>query len=297
MKKIFFTFTVLIICSFGVFAQSSVFYQEANWAADGKSISFSLYRKAAPADKLLSYEIYVSGADGSNLQKIADNATWTSWSKDGKRLLFSRSSTDRKTSDIFSIKKDGSDLVQLTREGRRNSHPAYSPDGQKIAFTSTRDVDKNQIYLMNSDGTSVTRLTVDPAVGHFNPMWSPDGTKLVFYAEKGDQKDQVWTINIDGTNQTLLTHNLGHNTFPSFSPDGKLIVFNSKRDEQQGIYTMNSVDGSNLKPLGDLKSFYARYSPNGKKILFIVGGFPSNDLYIADAEGTHQLKITNREAK
>lgn len=291
MKRIIFTLTLLLIGSFGTFAQGTIFHQEVTWSPDGKHLSCSIYRKSDPSDKQLKYEIYVIKADGSNKQKIVDDATWSSWSKDGKRILFSRSSADKKTSDIFTVKTDGSDLIQLTKDAKRNSHPAYSPDGKKIAFTSTRESDKNQIYVMNVDGTNVKRMTTDSAIGYFNPMWSPDSKKIVYYTEKGDQKDQIWTINADGSNQTLLTNNIGHNTFPSFSPDGKLIIFNSNRDEKQAIYMMNSLDGSNLKPLADIKSFYARYSPNGKKIAFIIGGFPSNDIYIADADGSKAKKI------
>ena len=297
MNKTIFVSVLMLICSIGVFAQTTVFYQEITWSPDGKYISFSVYRKSDPSDKQVKSEIYVMKADGTNPQKIADDATWTSWSKDGKLILFSRSNADKKTSDLFTVKKDGSDLRQLTKDAKRNSHPAFSPDGKRIVFTSTRDSDKNQIYVMNADGTNILRLTTDSAVGYFNPMWSPDSRRIVYYAEKGDQKDQVWTIKPDGTEQTLLTNNIGHNTFPSFSPDGKLIIFNSIRDDEQAIYTMNSADGSNLKRFANVKSFFAKFSPNGKKIAFIVGGFPKNDVYIAKSDGTDQIKITNKETK
>ncbi len=293
MKRIIFAIVIFAISFISTFAQGTVFHQEISWSPDGKYISVSVYRKSDPTDKQVKSEIYVMNADGTNPQKIADDATWTSWSKDGKRILFSRSGADKKTSDLFTVKRDGSDLRQLTRDAKRNSHPQFSPDGKKIVFTSTRDSDKNQIYLMNADGTDVKRLTTDGAVGYFNPMWSPDRKRIVYYAEKGDQKDQIWTIKADGTNQARLTGGIGHNTFPSFSPDGKLIIFNSTRDGGQAIYTMNSADGSNLKRFADVKSFFARYSPNGKKIAFIVGGFPKNDVYIAKSDGSNQIKITN----
>jgi len=300
MKKTIFAIGMVALGFISVCAQAengSVFYQEVNWSPDGKSFSYSVYRKSDPTDKQVKSEIYIMKADGTNPQKISDDATWTSWSKDGKRILFSRSSADKKTSDLFTVKADGSEPIQLTKDAKRNSHPQFSPDGKRIVFTSTRDSDKNQLYVMNSDGTNIKRLTTDPAVGYFNPIWSPDSKKIVYYAEKGDQKDQIWTIKPDGSNQILLTGNVGHNTFPSFSPDGKSIIFNSTRDGEQAIYTMNSADGANLKRVAGIKSYFARYSPNGKKIAFIVGGFPKNDVYIADADGSNQVKITNKETR
>ncbi len=294
MTKAIFSLIILLVRCFGIFAQGTVFYEEASWSPDGKYLSCSVYRKADPNDKQLKYEIYIMKADGSDAKKVADNASWSSWSKDGKRFLFSRSSADKQTSDIFTIKKDGSNLIRLTKDASRNSHPAYSPDGKKIAFTSTRDGGKNQIYVMNADDTKIKRLTTDDNVAYLNPKWSQDSKRLVFYAEKGDQKDQIWTINADGSNQMLLTGNIGHNTFPSFSPDGKLVIFSSNRDGEQAIYTMNSADGLTPKRLENVKSFLARFSPNGKKLVLIIGSFPQNDLYIADADGTNQIKITNK---
>jgi len=58
----------------------------------------------------------------------------------------------------------------------RGEYRELQPD-RKIVFTSTRDSDKNQIYVMNTDGTNILRLTTDSAVGYFNPMWSPDSCK------------------------------------------------------------------------------------------------------------------------
>ena len=102
----------------------------------------------------------------------------------------------------------------------------------------------------------------------------------------------------DGSNQTLLTNNIEHNTYPSWSPDGKRIIFNSTRDGEQKIYTINSKNGADLKSLANLKDcFFARYSPKGKKIAFLVGGFPSNDIFIADSDGSNQIKFTNRWKK
>jgi len=67
---------------------------------------------------------------------------------DRKRILFSRASSDNKTADLFLIKLDGSGLVQLTKDTKRNGQAALSSDGKRIVFASTRDSAKNQIYVM-----------------------------------------------------------------------------------------------------------------------------------------------------
>ena len=106
-----------------------------------------------------------------------------------------------------------------------DTQPAWSPDGAKIAFVSTRDStletwqetddDGNviprsrlsinkEIYVMNADGSGQTRLTIELASDD-SPAWSPDGTKIIFRSDRDrdccDPSAQVWTMNADGTGQ------------------------------------------------------------------------------------------------
>ena len=70
---------------------------------------------------------------------------------------------------------------QEVRRGRRHAYddldPAWSPDGSKIAFSSNRDDQFGEIYVMNADGSAQTQLTTSGFDGY--PDWSPDGTKLL----------------------------------------------------------------------------------------------------------------------
>lgn len=275
-----------------------MFHQALDWSPDGEYLSFSAMTDYDPKTDSYRSHLYVVKADGSNMQRVSGgegNAHYSSWSKDGERIVFSVDSKDRKASDIFTIKKDGTSLIQLTKNMRQNSTPDFSPDGKKIAFISSRDGAKAQIYVMDVDGGNLTPLTTDSSVGHYNPIWSSDGKRIVYYSVKGDRKDQVWVMNADGSNQTLLTGGIGHNIFPAFSPDGKNIIFSSSnRDggntsyvEGSYLYVMNA-DGSRLRRLPGIKSFFARFSPDGKKIAYISGEFPTTEIFIADADGRNQ---------
>jgi TolB protein len=249
----------------------------------------------------LKADIYVMRADGSDLRMISNaevNEFYTSWAKG--RIAFGVDVPGTKDSNIFTSDPDGSDLRQVTRDGKRNATPSLSRDGKKIAFISTRDGEKQQIYSMNADGSDVTRITKDDTIGHYNPQWSPDGKRMVYYTEKGDGKDQVWVMNADGSNNTLLTGGIGHNIFPGWSPDGKKIIFSSsKRDAKSDgsyvdgsyVYTMNA-DGSGLAKVGNIQSYFARFSPDGKKIAYASGRFPSTAIYVANADGSGAMKIT-----
>lgn len=306
---------VLTLCSYlSILAQDSkttqrsrpqekvMFHQALDWSPDGKYLSFSAMTDYDPKTDSYRSHLYVVKADGSNMQRISgdeENVHYSSWSKDGKRIVFSVDTKDQKASDIFTIRKDGTGLKQLTKNMGQNSTPDFSPDGKTIAFISSRDGAKPQIYLMDVNGGNPTPLTTDSSVGHYNPIWSDDSKRIVYYSVKGDRKDQVWVMNADGSNQTLLTGGIGHNIFPAFSPDGKSIIFSSSnRDggntsyvDGSYVYVMNA-DGSSVRRLSDIKSFCARYSPDGKKIAFISGKFPTTEIFIADADGRNQTILS-----
>ena len=278
--------------TFCAFAQSvAMFHQDVSWSPDGKHIATNTYK----------VDIYVIGADGSDLQRLTGddaNEYYTSWAKD--RIAFSSEVRGSKRSDIFTVSPDGADVRQITKGPGRNGTPSISRDGKRIAFASTRDSDKYQLYTMNADGSHVTRLTTDQSIAYFNPQFSPDAKRIVYYTEKGDGKDQIWVMNSDGSNKTLLTANIGHNIFPGWSPDGKRIIFSSSKREADSsgsyidgsfLYTMNA-DGSGLQKLGNVKSFFARFSPDGKKIAYIAGRFPETQIYVANADGSGAMKIT-----
>src|SRR5262249_46076282 len=74
------------------------------------------------------------------------------------------------------ISRAKSTLVRLTNNNSADGDPAWSPDGSRIAFWSNRD-GKNEIYVMDADGTNVKRLTNNLADDD-GPRWSPDGRKI-----------------------------------------------------------------------------------------------------------------------
>lgn len=301
MKSLITSFVVVVAAALTAGAQTAIFHQDVSWSPDGKYLAFTGMHDFDRAANTFKADIYVIRADGSDFRKISGdekNEFYTSWAKG--RIVYGAEVPGTKQSDIFTANADGSDVRQVTKSPSRNSTPAFSRDGKRIAFVSTRDSEKYQLYTMNADGSNVTRLTNDPTVGYFIPQWSPDGKRIVYYAEKGDGKDQVWVMNADGSNKTLLTADIGHNIFPGWSADGKKIIFSSsKRDADSSgsfvdgsfLYTMNA-DGSSLAKVGNIKSFFARFSPDGKKIAYIAGKFPETAIYIANPDGSGVVKIT-----
>ena len=140
---------------------------------------------------------------------------------------------------------DGSDQMQLSNNENQVSHPAWSPDGQKIAFDSVDSKGNWAIYVMNADGSGLIRLTND---GHaILPAWSPDGQKIAFNSESSDgsQKWAIYLMNADGSHPIHLADN-DMATNLAWSPDGQKIAYSydDLTNPTPIIYVMNA-DGSN----------------------------------------------------
>jgi dipeptidyl aminopeptidase/acylaminoacyl peptidase len=129
--------------------------------------------------------VYSVKTDGSDRRLVASDAAGAAWSPDGRRIAFA-SSRDRNgetcdsdvcdpDNEIYVAGPDGSDPRRLTYTKAQESSPAWSPDGQRIAFDSDRnypDGESREIYTMKPDGSCVTWLTNGTAESSA-PAWEP----------------------------------------------------------------------------------------------------------------------------
>jgi Tol biopolymer transport system component len=228
-------------------------------------------------------------------------------SLDNTKIVFDVMSEDGVNCNIYVMNADGTGQTRLTDGLSQNGWPAWSPDGTKIVFASSRDTQPGdwEIYVMNADGTGMTRLTKD-GVGKGNPTWSPDGTKIAFSMGGGDSSAGIYVMNADGTGMKRLTKDGMGNWYPAWSPDGTKIAYASDSYvEGQGIYVMNT-DGTGqtrISPAGEWSTPDSNpaWSPDGTKIAFNSYRYVMNadgtgmeapgQIYIMNADGTGLTRI------
>jgi TolB protein len=140
----------------------------ADWSPDGELIAFAM-----TVDEPGTYEIFLMGADGSNVRQLTRGLEGIGgsldWSPDGKYLLIYAGPQGDK--DIFRIDVVAETATQLT-DGGNNAASSYSPDGQWIAFNSLRNNDQADIFIMRADGSSMRQVTDNPEPD-WQPHWEP----------------------------------------------------------------------------------------------------------------------------
>jgi Tol biopolymer transport system component len=222
--------------------------QRADISPDGRRIAFVSDRAGS------HFEIFVMNSDGSGIRQLTVTSatatnTWPRWSPNGEWIAFQSNVTG--AFQIYAIRPDGSDIVQLTNSGV-NQFPAWSPDGTRLVVRT--DVD---LYVIDVAGASApVRLTTTVVPGVINQMasWSPDGTRIAFMSTRETGRyPSVFVMNADGADPVDLTPKPASETgpwtsrAPDWSPNGKYIYFTGTRPgmSTEQIYVMGA-DGNNV---------------------------------------------------
>ena len=305
---------------------------EAYFSPDGTKLTMQVTNPKVniPCDQIYMYDLQSKTYSSDNLKLVSTGKGRTTCSyfmPDGKHIIYASthaSSNDCPAPpkphegkylwavypefDIYMADLNGNIVKQLTNSPGYDAEAVVSPDGKKIAFTSTRSGDL-ELWTMDIDGTNLKQITF--GLGYDGgSFFSHDSKKLVFRSSRpkteadiADYKAllkenvvaptemEIYTCNVDGSDIKQITHLGKANWAPFFHPSDKKIIFSSNHHSTHGydfqLYMIN-IDGSNLKQITWESEFNAfpMFSPDGKKLVWSSNRMQNvareTNVYIAD---------------
>ena len=209
--------------------------------------------------------------------------------------------TDGVNSEIYTVCPDGSLMTNLTDVVASDTDPAWSPDGKRIAFTSSRD-GSSQIYVMDADGKYPMELTSDYV--NDKPVWLPDGERIAFRTYDGI--DQWWWRIVDLTSFEITEYSPpSYDPFfqtPAWSPDGSQLAYMSLVEQQErndGSSQLHVKVLPNRSDTALTSDVWANvnpvWSPDGEQLAFFSerdGTYNLFALYVINVDGSGLERIT-----
>ncbi len=160
-----------------------------------------------------------------------------SLSRDGKRLAFVNVSLKRNLYRVeMDLKREKviGEPEALTLGSRQAMDPNISPDGKRLVYTTITEA-REDLAILNSDGSEDPLRLTDDEYKDRGPRWSPDGKRIAFYSTRSGNYE-IWLINTDGTGLRRLTESGNDRAYnPLWSPDGKRLSFTNHKGETRII--------------------------------------------------------------
>ncbi len=209
--------------------------------------------------------------------------------------------------EIYTANRLGQKLRRLTNRVGYDAEAAYSPNGKYIVFCSLRsaypinqlsradqkrlEIDPayfGEIYLMNSDGSKIRRLTHQPGYDG-GPFFSPDGKRIIWrrFTQDGLAAD-IFTMNLDGTDQKQITDFKSMSWSPYFHPSGEYVIFASNKlgFSNFELYLVDVKGGHQPVRVTDNDGFDGLpvFSPDGKQLCWTSNRTDNkqSQLFLAD---------------
>ncbi len=256
------------------------------WTADGREIVFSSRGDLWRVSKSGGTPQLVPGIGGGRLPAIP---------RGGRRLVFARETRDTNIWRVEAPETKGAVMpaTRLIASTRLDENPYFSPDGSRIAFTSSRS-GSYQVWLCKSDGSNLVQLTFVSAPGGAQlSSWSPDGRNIAFNSLLKGNWD-IYVISSEGGAPRQLTADAAEDAWPNWSQDGRWIYFFSNRTGVSQVWKIPAEGGTPVQVTRN-GGYTATESPDGK-FVYYAKDRGVNDIWRVPVEGGEEVLVAKNQS-
>ncbi len=232
---------------------------------------------------------------------LTENPTDTSpsYSPDGRLIVFAGNHDSGLTpqgSHLYVMKRDGSDVRQLTSGSFYDSNPSFSPNGKLVVFDRGGLQGRaTQIFSISVDGSGLRAIS-DETGSDSDPTFTPNGKRIVFVSNRmtsgRTDRSNILSMRPDGSQIRLLIGGARNELDPDVSPNGRKIAFSSNRDHGPNLFVAR-INGKHVRELthsrhdcfGSACYTSPSWSPDGKHIAFLATGRYSSSVEVMRADG------------
>ncbi len=242
--------------------------------------------------------LLIAGCSAAQTPTSSDKTEYPVFEGGTSKLAFASQKTTKDQYEIFVYDFATKILSQLTTNGFADTSPGWSPDGQKIVYSSNVN-GIYQLFTMKSDGSEQTQLVISHT-DDTQPVWEPGPTGgiKIAYQSNGNGDLDIYIYNMIYKTSKAITGTDSQETQSAWSPDGQKIAFVSNNDGDFEIYVMGA-SGSNPLQLTKNEAYDSSpsWSPDGNQIAFISKRSPGQhfQLFGMNADGSQETQLTRSD--
>ncbi len=276
------------------------------WSPDGGTIAF--YRSSTEGDGIFLIPS-LGGAERKLIDTWANRFgfgphTWLDWSPDGKWLVVSDKSSAAEPFSLFLISPETGEKQRLTFPPTSvvgDCSPAFSPDSRFVGFVRVSGAVVGEVYRISLAGGGEPKQLTFAGSGASTLAWTLDGREIVF-SKRYSGKSFLFRIPADGGSSQWLTFSGSDAQFPAFSHHQnrlawtqntsntdifRLALKNSPRRADVTSRTTTNLIASTAIEVSP------RYSPDGRRIVFVSGRSGSDEIWLCGSEGENPIQLTS----